>query len=207
MKSAASISPPNRHTQREGLGFQHWMDCVLEEKPWRPEAVLRLLAAIFASGLIGSSIFAGLKELAGKTHPDWFKDGEPLSLIITVVTFHLAGFAFIHVFLRHHGFGWPRGFGFNRGLRAAHWALIAGLTVLRCTHYHSWLVPVAWLVRRTPLRFVMGQGSAEEASFGSAWVNRALQVVTDVERTVLARRDLPVGLSILLVARVPGTAT
>ena len=83
----------------------------------------------------------------------------------------------------------------------------AGLTVLRCTHYHSWLVPVAWLVRRTPLRFVMGQGSAEEASFGSAWINRALQVVTDVERTVLARRDLPVGLSILLVARVPGTAT
>ena len=27
----------------------------------------------------------------------------------------------------------------------------AGLEVLRCTHFHSWLTPVAWLVRRTPL--------------------------------------------------------
>jgi len=79
----------------------------------------------------------------------------------------------------------------------------AGLTVLRCTHFHSWLAPVAWLVRRTPVGRLMGGGSAEEASFGNRWINRALQLVTDVERTVLARYDAPVGLSILLVARVP----
>jgi glycosyltransferase involved in cell wall biosynthesis len=81
----------------------------------------------------------------------------------------------------------------------------AGLEVLRCTHFHSWLTPIAWLVRRTPLRRLAGDGSAEEASFGNAWINRALQLVTDVERTWLARNDLPVGLSILLVARVPAT--
>ena len=34
------------------------------------------------------------------------------------------------------------------------------------------------------------------------WINRVLQAVTDVERTVLAGRDVPVGLSILMVARV-----
>jgi SAM-dependent methyltransferase len=79
----------------------------------------------------------------------------------------------------------------------------AGLDVLRCTHFHSWLVPIAWLVRRTPLGRLAGSGSAEEASFGNAWINRALQLVTDVERTILAGRDLPVGLSILLVARAP----
>lgn len=79
----------------------------------------------------------------------------------------------------------------------------ADLRVLRCTHFHSWLTPIAWLVRRTPLGRLAGSGSAEEASFGNAWINRALQIVTDVERTVLARADLPVGLSILLVARVP----
>lgn len=78
----------------------------------------------------------------------------------------------------------------------------AGLTVLRCTHFHSWLAPVAWLVRRTPVGRLMGGGSAEEASFGNRWINRTLQLVTDVERTVLARYDAPVGLSILLVARV-----
>lgn len=79
----------------------------------------------------------------------------------------------------------------------------AGLDVLRCTHFHSWLTPIAWLVRRTPLGRLAGDNSAEEASFGSAWINRALQLVTDVERTWLARQDLPVGLSILLVGRVP----
>lgn len=79
----------------------------------------------------------------------------------------------------------------------------AGLEVLRCTHFHAWLTPIAWLVRRTPVRRLAGGGSAEEVSFGNAWINRSLQLVTDVERTVLARRDVPVGLSILLVARVP----
>lgn len=80
----------------------------------------------------------------------------------------------------------------------------AGLSVVRCTHFHSWLAPVAWVVRRTPVGRLMGGGSAEEASFGNRWINRALQLVTDVERTILARVDGPVGLSILLVARVPG---
>lgn len=79
----------------------------------------------------------------------------------------------------------------------------AGLVVTRCTHFHSWLAPIAWLVRRTPVGRLMGSGSAEEASFGNVWINRALRLVTDVERTVLASVDLPVGLSILLVARVP----
>ncbi len=79
----------------------------------------------------------------------------------------------------------------------------ADLVVERCTHFHSWLAPVAWLVRRTPVGRLLGGGSAEEASFGNRWINGALQVVTDVERTVLARFDVPVGLSILLVARVP----
>jgi SAM-dependent methyltransferase len=79
----------------------------------------------------------------------------------------------------------------------------ADLTVLRCTHFHSWLAPIAWLVRRTPVGRLMGGGSAEEASFGNRFINRALQLVTDVERTALASVDSPVGLSILLVARVP----
>jgi SAM-dependent methyltransferase len=79
----------------------------------------------------------------------------------------------------------------------------AGLDVRRCTHFHSWLTPVAYAVRRTPLRRLAKEDAAEEASMGSPWMNRLLQRVTDVERTWLASRDLPIGLSILLVARVP----
>jgi SAM-dependent methyltransferase len=80
-------------------------------------------------------------------------------------------------------------------------ASAAGLEVRRCTHFHSWLTPVAALVRRTPLRRLTGSRSAEEASMGSPFVNQVLERITDVERTWLAARDLPVGLSILLVAR------
>jgi SAM-dependent methyltransferase len=81
----------------------------------------------------------------------------------------------------------------------------AGLDVLRCTHVHSWLVPPALLVRRTPVRRLL-RGSAEEASMGHPLVNRALRALTVLERLVVARRDLPLGLSILLVARVPSCA-
>ena len=77
----------------------------------------------------------------------------------------------------------------------------AGLDVVRCTHFHSWLTLVAAVVRRTPLRRITRKRSAEEASMGSPLVNNLLERITDVERTWLAARDLPVGLSILLVAR------
>jgi dolichyl-phosphate beta-glucosyltransferase len=84
------------------------------------------------------------------------------------------------------------------GLRAA--AAAAGLDVLRCTHVHSWLVPPALVIRRTPIGRLL-RGSAEEASMGHPLINRVLRAVTSAERRVLARRDLPAGLSILLVAR------
>jgi SAM-dependent methyltransferase len=76
----------------------------------------------------------------------------------------------------------------------------AGLEVLRCSHYHSWLVPLALLLRRTPLRRLL-RGSAEEASFVNPAVNRLLRAVSLVERLALRVTDLPAGLSILLVAR------
>ncbi len=85
-----------------------------------------------------------------------------------------------------------------RSLRRA--AEASGLEVERCTYFHSWLVPVALAVRKTPLRRSM-RGGAQEASFVSPLVNRALLAVTRLERAVLRRVDLPFGLSILLVGR------
>jgi SAM-dependent methyltransferase len=76
----------------------------------------------------------------------------------------------------------------------------AGLEILRCTHFHSWLTPVAYLVRRTPLGRLL-RGSAEEASYVHRAVNGLLRGVTAAERALLRRADLPVGLSVLLVAR------
>jgi 2-polyprenyl-3-methyl-5-hydroxy-6-metoxy-1,4-benzoquinol methylase len=86
-------------------------------------------------------------------------------------------------------------------LRAA--AEAAGLEVVRLTHFHSWLTVPALLLRRTPRwpRRRLQRGSAEEASYVGPTVNRLLVWVTQLERRLLRRTDLPFGLSILLVAR------
>lgn len=75
----------------------------------------------------------------------------------------------------------------------------AGLQVDRVSYFHSWLVPPAVLLRKTPLGRLVA-GSDEEASFVSPRVNRALRSASSAERAVLARRDLPFGLSVLGVA-------
>jgi len=84
-------------------------------------------------------------------------------------------------------------------LAAAH---AADIDVVRCTHFHSWLAPVALLLRRTPLRGLLRGRAAEEASFVSPAANRALGFLVALERALLRAVDLPVGLSILLVGRV-----
>lgn len=88
-----------------------------------------------------------------------------------------------------------------RTLRAA--AEAAGLHVERCDYFHSWLVPAALLVRRTPLRRLV-RGTAEEASLGGPLVNRWLGRLTRVEAWLGRRVRLPFGLSVLMVARGPG---
>jgi hypothetical protein len=78
----------------------------------------------------------------------------------------------------------------------------AGLEVVRCTHFHSWLTPPAFALRRTPAGRLMKR-PAEEASYVNPPVNRLLYRVTRLERAALRRVAMPVGLSILLVARRP----
>lgn len=81
----------------------------------------------------------------------------------------------------------------------------AGLDVQRVTHFHSWLAPVAFVVRKTPLRLLL-QGSsktAEGTSFVHPVVNAMLLRVTRMERRVERRRTIPFGLSIMVVARAP----
>ncbi len=78
----------------------------------------------------------------------------------------------------------------------------AGFTVDRLTHFHSWLVPPAVVVRRTPLGRLVGD--QEAASEGGPVMARALGGLTRLERAVLGRVDLPVGLSLFGVAHRPG---
>lgn len=78
----------------------------------------------------------------------------------------------------------------------------AGFECLRVTYFHSWLAPLAFLLRKTPLRRLV-TGDQEEASYVSPAVNRVFVAVTTLERWLIRWCPVPFGLSILLVARRP----
>ena len=84
----------------------------------------------------------------------------------------------------------------DRAVRAA------GLDVTRVTYFHSWLVPIALVLRRTPARRLVRK-PAEEASYVGPRTNRMLGRVSQGERSVLRRTDLPFGLSLMVVGRRP----
>ena len=71
-------------------------------------------------------------------------------------------------------------------------------SVERLTYFHSWLLPLAWTFRK--LRGVVGSTESADDFAVPALVNRMLLRVSELELKVLARRDLPFGLSVLAVA-------
>jgi SAM-dependent methyltransferase len=78
----------------------------------------------------------------------------------------------------------------------------AGLEVRRLSYYNAWLLPLAILVRRTPLQRLV-RDSGESASYVHPALNWVLLALCRLERAILRRATLPFGVSILLVARRP----
>lgn len=76
----------------------------------------------------------------------------------------------------------------------------AGFTVERASYCFSFLVPPAWLLRRTPLRHLVTVTDEEVSSNGGV-VDRVLSTLAALERRWLGRWSLPFGLSIIVVAR------
>ena len=127
---------------------------------------------------------AGLRELA--------RVAGPYGLVLVAVPAYQWAWSEHDVRLGHH-----RRYTRQQLVTAAE---AAGIDVLRCTHFHAWLTPVAVLVRRTPVGRLL-RGSAEEASFVHPTVNGMLRAVGRIERILARWIDLPFGLSILLVGR------
>ena len=78
-------------------------------------------------------------------------------------------------------------------------AVAAGFEVVRSRYFHSWLVPIALLLRKTPLRALVADKPAESVSMGGPLQNAIGHRLAALDRAV----ELPFGLSILLVARRP----
>ncbi len=72
-------------------------------------------------------------------------------------------------------------------------------TVDRMTYFFSWLVPVAWIFRR--VRGALGRGNSADDFLVPERINRTLLKIARAELGYLQRRDLPLGLSLLAIAR------
>jgi SAM-dependent methyltransferase len=79
-------------------------------------------------------------------------------------------------------------------------AAAAGFEIVTSRYFHAWLVPIALLLRKTPLRAVVADKPAESVSMGGPLQNAIGHRLAALDR----RLALPFGLSILLVARRPG---
>jgi len=80
-----------------------------------------------------------------------------------------------------------------------------GFDVLRSTYFNSLLFPAA-LLFRLGRRAIPGRGSAESSDFFvelPRWVNALFLAAFRFERILLARIDLPIGVSLLAIARRP----
>jgi SAM-dependent methyltransferase len=91
-----------------------------------------------------------------------------------------------------------------RELRAALEA--SGLAVVRMSYVNSVLFPVvltARLAKRVVRRLRAPRPPSPEIYDLPAWANRALLGVLGLERAVLRRWDLPIGVSLLCIARKP----
>lgn len=81
-------------------------------------------------------------------------------------------------------------------------ARAAGLEVERTTHLFSFLLPPAIALRCTPLRRLVTV-TDDEVSESHPAVSAVMDLLGTLERTVIRRRRVPVGLSVMVVARVP----
>lgn len=75
----------------------------------------------------------------------------------------------------------------------------AGFVDVRTRYFHSWLVPVALVLRKTPLRRLVAHSQAEEVSRGGRWQNELGHRLAAVDRRVA----LPFGLSLFASAQRP----
>jgi len=76
----------------------------------------------------------------------------------------------------------------------------AGFVQVEARYFHSWLVPLAFALRKTPLQALVKDAPAESVSMGGPAQNALGHRLAAADR----RLSLPFGLSLFLTARAPG---
>ena len=75
----------------------------------------------------------------------------------------------------------------------------AGLKPVYVSYFNMWLFPVIAAIRVA--KKLVGNRHADDERMPSAWINQALETVFASERHLLGRCHLPVGVSLLAIAR------
>lgn len=101
---------------------------MLSEKPWKPDAVLRLLLGLFVSILAGVLVVRWINPTSSPL-PEHSKF---VTVVVGTLSFHGVALILTGLFLREHGVDWATGFGFGspRLGRAFTLSLIVGVAVL-----------------------------------------------------------------------------
>lgn len=81
---------------------------MLSEKPWKPLLVVRLLAGLFFSMLLGVLIVTGYQDKDAPQHQN-----DLFIFVVGVFSFHGVGLVLVDVFLRLHQISWSEAFGFK----------------------------------------------------------------------------------------------
>lgn len=106
---------------------------MLFEKPWRIEAVIRLLLFILLSLSVGAMIASLLTQSALSRH---IGNVKFMAFAAGTLTFHIATLCFIRSFLRQHQIGWSKAFGFFVGSLRRPLALASLVSLI--------VLPIAW---------------------------------------------------------------
>ena len=99
---------------------------MLSDKPWKPEAVLRLAASVSFCLAVGMAVTLSLEHWLpglGKSQKDF------ISFVAGGVCFQGAAMVFVHFFLREHGLTWREGFGLSEG-KFSRMLALAGLAIV-----------------------------------------------------------------------------
>ncbi|MBI4660206.1 MAG: CPBP family intramembrane metalloprotease [Verrucomicrobia bacterium] len=115
---------------------------MLAEKPWKPDAVLRYLLALF------TSIFSGVLLVGWLNSPSspFAFDPRFVTVVVGALTFHGMALALTHFFLREHDVNWSAGFGF-RSPRVGRSLLLAGIVGVA-------VLPMAWSLARVSAKIM-----------------------------------------------------
>jgi membrane protease YdiL (CAAX protease family) len=100
---------------------------MLTQKPWRAEAVIQLVAGVFACLCVGV-LLAGMLQKIGV--PAFKKEDSLANILLATLSFQGATWVLILVFLKQHGANWRAAFGFRNTNLTKSLLLASGVLVI-----------------------------------------------------------------------------